>query len=56
MYPPLIVQKADTKWTMLKEVLKLFDSRRARQELAKRGANVQRSVSENCADGDVLLC
>jgi len=28
MYTPLIVDSKDAKWTMLKEVLKLFDSRR----------------------------
>ena len=29
---------------MLKEVLKIFDSRRARQELAKSGIRVQKGV------------
>jgi len=45
MYAPLIVDSKDAKWIMLKEVLKLFDSRRARQELAKCGINVQKGVS-----------
>lgn len=35
MYPPLVYQKEDTKWNMLKEILKSFDKRRGRQELAK---------------------
>ena len=44
MHPPLIVQETDTKWIILKEVLKIFDSRRARQELAKSGIPVQKGV------------
>ena len=44
MYPPLVVQKTDAKWTMLKEVLKIFDSRRARQELSKCGIPVRNGV------------
>ncbi len=44
MHPPLIVDSKDAKWNMLKEVLKIFDSRRARQELAKSGIRVQKGV------------
>jgi len=44
MHPPLIVDSEDTKWNILKEVLKIFDSRRARQELAKSGIPVQKGV------------
>jgi len=44
MHPPLIVHETDTKWNILKEVLKIFDSRRARQELAKSGVRVQNGV------------
>ena len=45
MYPPLIPDSKDTKWIMLKEVLKFFDSRVARQELAKRGMPVKNGVN-----------
>ena len=44
MFAPLIVDSKDAKWTMLKEVLKTFDSRRARQELAKHGLPVQKGA------------
>ncbi len=44
MHPPLIVDSKDAKWNILKEVLKIFDSRRARQELAKSGIRVQKGV------------
>jgi len=44
MHPPLIVDSKDAKWIILKEVLKIFDSRRTRQELAKSGIRVQKGV------------
>ncbi len=37
MKPPLIYDQKDFKWNLLGEILKIFDSRRTRQELAKQG-------------------
>jgi len=45
MYLPLILDLKDNKWSMLKEVLKFFDSRVAHQELAKRNIPVKNGVN-----------
>jgi hypothetical protein len=37
MKSPLIYDQKDFKWNLLGEILKIFDSRRTRQELAKQG-------------------
>lgn len=37
MEPPLIVDKNDSKWMLLSRVLKIFDSRAARQVIAREG-------------------
>lgn len=37
MKSPLIYDQKDFKWTLLGEILKIFDSRRTRQEIAKQG-------------------
>lgn len=37
MEPPLIVDKNDSKWKLLSRVLKIFDSRAARQVIAREG-------------------
>lgn len=37
MEPPLIVDKNDSKWKLLSEVLKIIDSRAARQVIAREG-------------------
>lgn len=34
---PLIIDRKDPKWVLLGEILKIFDSRRTRQEIAKQG-------------------
>jgi hypothetical protein len=34
---PLIVDKRDSKWILLGEILKIFSSRRVKQEIAKNG-------------------
>lgn len=37
MKPPLIYDQKDFKWELLGNILKIFDSRRVRQEMAKHG-------------------
>jgi len=37
MEPPLIVDKDDSKWKLLADVLKIFDSRRVKQVMARSG-------------------
>lgn len=37
MEPPLIVDQDDSKWKLLSEVLKIFDSRRVKQTMARSG-------------------
>jgi hypothetical protein len=36
MKSPLIYDQKDFKWNLLGNILKIFDSRRARQEMAKK--------------------
>ena len=37
MKSPLICDKRDSKWKLLGEILKIFGSRRVKQEIAKQG-------------------
>jgi hypothetical protein len=34
---PIVVDKEDPKWVLLGNILKIFDSRRVKQEIAKQG-------------------
>jgi len=34
---PLILDQRDSKWNFLDEILKIFDSQRVKQEVAKQG-------------------
>ncbi len=45
MKSPLIYDQKDFKWNLLGEILKIFDSRRTMQEIAKQGMKpVNKSV------------
>lgn len=37
MHPPLIVDRKDPKWLLLKRVLAVMTTRRTKQELSKQG-------------------
>jgi hypothetical protein len=37
MEPPLVLDRNDPKWKLLEEILKIFDSRRVKQEMVKEG-------------------
>jgi hypothetical protein len=37
MKSPLIYDQGDSKWSLLGNILKIFDSRRVKQEIAKQG-------------------
>jgi hypothetical protein len=46
MKSPLICDKRDFKWNLLANIVKIFDSRRAHQEMAKKGIKpVNKSVN-----------
>ena len=45
MYTPLIVEEKDSKWLLLKTILKFFDTRTAKKILAREKINPEKGIA-----------